>query len=394
MFSKKIKIAYVTTRFSPELGGPTYNLLFELSKYLEVVCIAIDQDYAINKSKNTIEFLNESLKVVRIRYLKNPLRSDYIIPLNLKKVLDAEEPDIVQVDEFFNFLSIIAGKWAIQNKRKLFINSRMRFRKSFIKDLFFFSFKILSREIVKYASKIISTQGDCSRTEFLRWFPFSKMKIEDIKSGLNINFFKKGAKEYNFRERYGIPKGKKIILSVARMYKVKRIDLLIRAFSRLKKEKKDIILVNIGPKIKEEYLKLKKIASKEGLKEGVDIFFVGSLKNNEIAPAYFESEVFVNTSETEGICFSFLEAMAFKLPILAFDVGGNSGVVSNGKNGYLCKFGDFNKISEKVKILIEDDKLRKRFGENGYQILKEEFDIIKNAKKLRRIFEDELKISN
>lgn len=381
---KNIKLAYVCIGLAPELGGPIYNLLQELSKKIKVVNLSVRQEYSLEKTQKT-EKINENFIVRRYGYKRSRLSKSIIIPEDIEKILDEEKPDVVQVDEFYNLPAIVAGNWAQKNNVPLIINSRMRYRRGLLRNLALWAFKVKAKKMVNYSHKIIATQGKCSEEEFLRWFPGKKDQIVCISTGLDIKNFKTQKKKGDFRKVLHIPKDKIVILNVARIYPVKRLDLALRAFAKLKTEFPNVVFVNVGPEELGEKDKLKSIASNLGLVLGKDVVFAGPMKNADLPLAYKYSDVFLNTSETEGICFSFLEAMAFNLPVVAFDVGGNSGVVDSGKTGFLVPFGDIRGIREKISLIIKDEKLRKGMGKAGFTKLQNEFNIKENAEKVLRV---------
>ncbi|MEM2954739.1 MAG: glycosyltransferase family 4 protein [Candidatus Nanoarchaeia archaeon] len=360
---KRIKLAYVCPWFSVEYRGPLYNLLQELSKYVDVVCICARQKYIqyfkrSEKYNKKIEWINPHFKIHRF---ESVAPRDVTIPFDIEKVLNEERPDIVQSDEFFRFTTIWAGKWAKENKIPLLINSRMRYRCGILRNFALRVFKILSSDVVKYASKIVATQGIESKAEFLRWFPEAKNKFINAPNAIDPKKFKGIGKKQaiEFRKKYKIPKNKKIILNVARVYPVKRIDLLVEAFSLVKKKCDGIVLVIVGPSEEKEMRKIQKLIKNLHLKVGEDVFFTGPISNENIGPAYAAADIFVNTSETEGICYSFLEALCFKLPIVAFDVGGNKEVLPKE---LLFKFGDITLMSEKIFEILKNEEEKERYG--------------------------------
>ncbi|MEM4152958.1 MAG: glycosyltransferase family 4 protein [Candidatus Pacearchaeota archaeon] len=391
MIKRRIKLAYICPWFSTEFRGPLYNLFEELSKYIDVICICARQKYVqyfkrSEKEKKKIEFINPHFKIHRFESIAP---RDIIIPFDLEKILDEEKPDIIQSDEFFRLTTIIAGKWAKKNKVPLIINSRMRYRRGIMRNFALWVFKILSFEVVKYASKIIATQGIESKVEFLRWFPETKNKFVNIPNAINPEKFKGIGKKQaiEFRKKYNIPENKKIILDVARVYPVKRIDLLVKAFSLVKKEYKNVVLVIVGPSEEKEMRKIQKLIKNLNLKIGKDIFFTGPISNERIGQAYAAADIFVNTSETEGICYSFLEAMCFKLPIVAFDVGSNRYVL--GKK-LVFNFGDINSLARRVLEILKNKEKVVLYGGMLYNKLKKEFNINTNVKRLIEICQNEI----
>ena len=61
----------------------------------------------------------------------------------------------------------------------------------------------------------------------------------------------------------------------------------------------------------------------------------------------------------------FLEAWAHGKPVIGAWAGGIPGVVDDGENGILVNFGDVPAMTEAVRLLLSDQPLRQRMGENG-----------------------------
>jgi glycosyltransferase involved in cell wall biosynthesis len=265
----------------------------------------------------------------------------------------------------------------------------MRRRPGILKNFMLWYFKQLAYNGVMKAKKIISTQGKCSQMEFLRWFPsLPTGMFENIPSGIKI----KKVLEDKTKEN------RNIILAVSRIYPIKRIDLLLRVFSDVVKYT-DAELWIIGKEEKEEFIKLQNLL-KELVKLNprlidkrgkMRIKFFGGIENKNLSEFYSKAKLLVNTSETEGICFSFLEAMLHKLPIVAWDVGGNNGVVDNGVTGYLHEFGDIERMSLSIQRLLSNTEkhkiTRKAMGYAAFNKLKNNFDIEKNANKYLEVYQ-------
>lgn len=378
--NKRIRLAYITPQYSPEFGGPWHNLFLELSKYMDVYCIA--QPQIFSKDLREEIQINKNFNVVRFKSKKFRLRRELMIPIDLKKILDKIQPDIVQSDEFFRFTTTQVTKWAKKNNVPFILSSRMKYRKGLVRNfgIWLFSKMPKNKFAVKYASKIISTQGDCSKKEFLKWFPNTEKKIVMIPSGLNIESFKRGVSDKNLDLG-----DKKIILNVSRIDSMKRLWMLIRIFSKVNKEVPDSLLVHIGSKNNEkEWEKIKKEIEKNLLQEKV--IFVGPVENKFLRGYYKIADVFANTSVGEGICFSFLEAMTFRVPIVAFNQGGNYYSIDNAKNGFLIKNDNIKEFAGKVIEILKNKSLKKKLGDGGWKKLNREFNIKKNAKKYVKVY--------
>lgn len=70
-----------------------------------------------------------------------------------------------------------------------------------------------------------------------------------------------------------------------------------------------------------------------------------------------------------------MEALRAGLPVVASDVSGISEEVIDGETGYLVQNEDINSVTTSLNRLISDKELRKKMGNNGYQLFKENFTI-------------------
>jgi glycosyltransferase involved in cell wall biosynthesis len=86
------------------------------------------------------------------------------------------------------------------------------------------------------------------------------------------------------------------------------------------------------------------------------------------------TDVGVLTSRHEGLPRSVVEALAAGVPVAATAVDGTPEVVQDGVNGYLVPPGETERMAAKVRILLDDENLRREMGQAGSEGL-EAFDI-------------------
>ena len=75
------------------------------------------------------------------------------------------------------------------------------------------------------------------------------------------------------------------------------------------------------------------------------------------------SDILLNTSASEGLSFSIIEAQQCGVPVISFNVGGNSEIIDNGKTGYLVN--TLEDMILKTKELALQSKKRKIFSKNA-----------------------------
>ena len=73
--------------------------------------------------------------------------------------------------------------------------------------------------------------------------------------------------------------------------------------------------------------------------------------------------IFALSSLWEGLPIAVVEARLCRLPVVAYDVGGIFEVIFNGQNGFLVPPKDFVKLSDCLKILIENRNLWQKMSE-------------------------------
>jgi glycosyltransferase involved in cell wall biosynthesis len=103
----------------------------------------------------------------------------------------------------------------------------------------------------------------------------------------------------------------RIILGVGRFGPQKRLDLLVKAFARLKDEDAQLVLLGNGPERDE----LEQLVRHLGVEDRVRMpGFVA-----DVGPWFAAASVFVLTSRYEGLPAVVLEAMAYNCPVLSTD---------------------------------------------------------------------------
>lgn len=105
---------------------------------------------------------------------------------------------------------------------------------------------------------------------------------------------------------------------------------------------------------------LDELAAKLGVSHLIK--YVGTVPYDKLHESYQGADIFVLTSESEGMPAVTLEAMGCALPIVTTNVPGNQEIVKEGENGYLIDVGDTEKLAQSLAGLVADESLRRRMG--------------------------------
>lgn len=168
------------------------------------------------------------------------------------------------------------------------------------------------------------------------------------------------------------------IVTCSRTVEIKRLDRLVNSLAALKDTGMEIYWTHIGDGPLQDKIKS---LSNEKL-SFMNCEFLGNLSVNEVFEYYKTHPInlFVNTSRSEGLAVSIMEACSFGIPVLATDVGGTNEIVEDGYNGLLLsKDFDADEFKEKLSILYNADaETIKAFRENARKTWEEKFNAEKN----------------
>jgi glycosyltransferase involved in cell wall biosynthesis len=108
--------------------------------------------------------------------------------------------------------------------------------------------------------------------------------------------------------------------------------------------------------------------------------FLGFVTHEELIKLYQNATLYVLPSHYEGLPTVLLEAMSCGLPVIATAVSGNLDVITHEKNGILVPPKSPEKIAEAISLLLDDEKMRKKLGENARKTIEKKYtwDIISN----------------
>jgi len=160
----------------------------------------------------------------------------------------------------------------------------------------------------------------------------------------------------------------KEIVSVGKLYPQKNHELLINAFKIVHEEFPMYVLKIYG----EGPLRSKLQTQINDLNLSECVFLEGN--RNNVQSLIANAEMFVLSSDYEGLSNALLEAMAIGIPSISTACAGSDEIIMDQENGLLVPVNDYNELSKAMIKLIRDRNLRER--------------IQKNSKKIRELVKD------
>lgn len=179
-------------------------------------------------------------------------------------------------------------------------------------------------------------------------------RLHVIDNGVDTRVFRPdGARRAQIRGELGLGDDVTVLGTVGRLSAVKNQALLLRAAAPLLDERHALVIAGDGP----ERARLESLAASLGC----DVHFLGA--RGDVDAVLDALDVFVLSSDTEGLPLVLLEAMASELPVVSTDVGGIGAVL--GERGKLVPKGDERALREALAALLAAPAERRRLGALG-----------------------------
>jgi 1,2-diacylglycerol 3-alpha-glucosyltransferase len=206
--------------------------------------------------------------------------------------------------------------------------------------------------------------------------------ITVIPTGLDASRFVAGDGAA-FRDKYGIPAQRPLLLFVGRVAHEKNIQFLLEMLSLVIQDHPEVLLVITGEGPAEAMLK--KMARDNGLQSHV--MFLGYLDRAVgLNAAYQAADIFVfaSKSETQGLVL--LEAMAQATPVVAIAELGTASILRQGQGALIAQDDEVH-FAEQVQTLLIDHQLRERVGKEGKRYVEQVWSSEAQANKLLECYE-------
>lgn len=317
------------------------NYLLEQGNFVQVC--------SLNYRPTTIAF-NNSVDVIDL-----PVRKGFFLSLlffkffELRRIVKKECPDaIISFLGYSNLLNVLIGK---STHVPCIISERA--------DPYLKSSRWIVNQITKFFQWIYTfADGAVFQTPMARDYFAKRLRKKSIVISNPVV-----VPENKFIHNYG--NAKKRIAFVGRFeLKQKRQDIALKAFQKVLEFHPDYVLSFYGDGEDED--KVRMMVKKMGLEKSV-IF--NSVSKNVLADISV-AELFLLSSDYEGIPNCLIEAMSIGLPCVSTDCspGGARMLIEHNKNGLLVPCGDVQGLARAMCFYIENPSVAKQHGLNALKI--------------------------
>jgi len=305
-------------------------------------------------TKFRLNYLNHLIPYVYV--IKNNALTEFLYSYNLYAILQHFKPDVI-INFTYSILALFCKYFRFKNNVPFINVGQSGITYMEVKSA-------MTRPDAYVALSPVAQQFIQKRVPGVR--------VEVIPNGVDLDIFSPEGPQFpigSFAAKSAITNSNlnpPYILSASRLIRAKRLDLLIKAVSRLKKG--TLILVGHG----EAKKRLSDLGNKI-LKNR--IIFIDTLNHEDLSKLYRSCDVFSLPSKNEAFGNVIIEAMASGLPVVATNDPGFEWMVG-GRGGILVDVTDEEVYADALQEALEknfDDGPRKQAQKFSWEIVAEEY---------------------
>jgi glycosyltransferase involved in cell wall biosynthesis len=169
------------------------------------------------------------------------------------------------------------------------------------------------------------------------------------------------------REAFGLPADGFVMVTLGRVVARKAVTQLVSALHDAARPKAHLLVLGDGP----ESELVRRRAAECGVLDRVHL--LGQVSEQRKFEALSVADVFVSSSQHEGFGLVFLEAMAFGLPIVCYDRGGQTDFLAQGRTGSVIALNDLPAFTRAIVDLHDDPVKRESIGAVNLRLVEEYF---------------------
>lgn len=247
----------------------------------------------------------------------------------------------------------------------------MIFRRRVKAQLYRIAFKLLYKHIDTFIS---------SGTKSKEYFIENGVDKNKITIAPDASMISKSTIKRNIREELNVDDKCRIVLYFGRVERYKGLDILIRAYAKLKEQGENVLLLVCGDgEFKNECEDLAKSLNCDS------VVFKGVIQPEERYDYFSASDIFVlpnkfDKGAVEVWGLSVNEAMSMGIPVISTTANGAAyDLIKNGFNGYQIEEGNADELSNVLKEMIYNPESIETMGSNAKTYVEENFSYEKMA---------------
>ncbi|KAA3612240.1 MAG: glycosyltransferase family 1 protein [Calditrichaeota bacterium] len=332
----------------------------------------------------------ENIKTLLRKYYREPRSYLINIPRFFSEysILQKQQPDILfSRHDYGNYANLLLSKMlGIPLVVEVDCPPTHEWSEFYAQDAVKFGHFSLKVELdyLKKADAVITQSTDLSQYYIEKGVPADKITM--ITNAADTNKIYPTTPDKDILEKYGLT-GKIVVGWVGAGYAWTGIDVLIEAVYKVMPQFKNVCFMMIGTEKNMKFFR-EKFANTEFFDR---IKLVGYVPNNEISRYLSCMDIAIAPYPPLDFFYAssmkLFEYMAAGLGIVATRIGQLAEVISEGENGFLYNPENAAELAEKITLLINDKKLRKKIGAAARKDAESEYNWDSVGEKMIKVFE-------
>jgi glycosyltransferase involved in cell wall biosynthesis len=169
------------------------------------------------------------------------------------------------------------------------------------------------------------------------------------------------------REAFGLPRDAFVMITIGRLVARKATVQLVDILADAELPTAHLVIVGDGP----DAAAIRERAAQRRVQDRVHL--LGQIPDAEKYAALTLADAFVSASQHEGFGLVFLEAMAFGLPVVCYDRGGQTDFLATGTTGAVVRLNEQQEFVHAIRRLYEDRDARTRYRAHNLELVENYF---------------------
>ena len=289
-----------------------------------------------------------------------------------------KECDVIHIHGYPHFLADYLTVMRPFHKKHLVLTFHGSFHQFTSRKLAYFK-KLHNLLLLRFAGLVdrFIAVSQAEKTEVVRR-GMAENNVEVVYNGISGSFAELQ------RVKRGEPDEKKI-LYLSRLTNSKNPELLVKAMPYVVEKVRGAKLIMAGADWGARK-SLENLVTKLGMETAVQ--FAGEVTEEQKMDLLASCDIYVHPSLQDIFSLSILEAGAAGLPVIAFNVGGNSEMILDGQTGKLVNRLSAEALATAITEILGNEDLRAKMGKEAREYIPSEFSWDEAASRLEKIYYD------
>jgi glycosyltransferase involved in cell wall biosynthesis len=371
------------------MGGPALHVSYLSAGLRERGYETILVAGSVGQGEQSMAYVADDLgvSVVTVPHLHreiSPVR-DLLATIRLARIIRAERPAILHTHTAkAGAVGRVAALLAGRRRPPIIVHTfHGHVLRGYFGRLWTGVFRLLERVLARITDVLVAVSPEV-RDELVAFGVAPATKFRVIRLGIELDerLSPDGAARAETRRVMGVADERFVVGWIGRMTAVKRTDVVLESFRRLRDEGVDAVLCMVGDGPDRQ--SVENLAGGLGIMR--DSLFPGY--QEDVGPFFAAFDVFVLPSGNEGTPVTAIEALASGCPVVATRVGGVPDVVTDGEDGFLVDPGDVEGLAASLARLANDPALRARMGGAGRERMRSRYAVDRLIDDVDRLYRE------